>query len=189
MKNLISRVICALLVLAWIGTCLGAVEIAEGTVRARDKNAVRVSQSLRAIAVQAAEAVPPPPSIDSRDAELIAKTLYGECRSCASVEQAAVAWCILNRADTYHMSVEQVVTAPSQFMGYSARNPVPEDLYAIAADVLERHAREAIGETDVGRVLPEDYLWFYGDGRHNHFRNRYVGGSTWNWSLPNPYSA
>lgn len=43
------------------------------------------------------------------------------------------------------------------------------------------------GETDTGRVLPSDYLWFSGDGKHNYFRNAYKGGETWDWSLPSPY--
>ena len=30
----------------------------------------------------------------------IAKTLHGECKDCTKTEQAAVAWCILNRVDS-----------------------------------------------------------------------------------------
>ena len=176
-----------LLLLSWIGTSLGAAEGTGVSVSAREKRAVRIAHRTEAIARRASAALPPPLEIDSREAELIARTLYGECRSCAAIEQAAVAWCILNRADAYQLSVEQVVTAPGQFQGYAAGNPVPEDLYAMAADVLARRAREARGETDVGRVLPADYLWFYGDGRHNYFRNRYAGGAVWDWSLPSPY--
>lgn len=41
---------------------------------------------------------------------------------------------------------------------------------------------------DVGRVLPADYLFFEGDGRHNHFRKDYIKtGEIWGWSLPSPY--
>ena len=47
--------------------------------------------------------------------------------------------------------------------------------------------RKKMGETNTGRVLPSDYLWFSGDGKHNYFRNAYKGGETWDWSLPSPY--
>lgn len=40
----------------------------------------------------------------------------------------------------------------------------------------------------MGRTLPEDYLFFEGDGLENHFRKEYEKtGDTWDWSLPDPY--
>ena len=54
-------------------------------------------------------------------------------------------------------------------------------------DVLHRWNDEKHGETDVGRVLPSDYLWFRGDGKHNHFRNSYNGGTRWNWEMEDIY--
>ena len=130
----------------------------------------------------------PAVTISQYDAELIAKTLYGECRSCSKLQQAAVAWCILNRADHYGMSVEDVVTSPGQFAGYSAKYPVLPELLELAEDVLRRHAMEQLGAVEVGRVLPEEYLWFSGDGRENYFRNAYSTSERWDWSLPNPYT-
>lgn len=46
---------------------------------------------------------------------------------------------------------------------------------------------EKDGETEVGRVLPREYLFFTGDGEHNHFRTEWEGGQTWDWSLRSPY--
>ncbi|MGE4353957.1 MAG: hypothetical protein AB7D36_07730 [Oscillospiraceae bacterium] len=133
-----------------------------------------------------------PVTISESDAELIAKTIYGEAGACSEIEQAAVAWCILNRVDSTNNgmgdSVEEVVTSPDQFLGYSEDNPVEPELLALAKDVLERHALEARGKTDVGRVLPTTYLWFSGDLSHNYFRDSYSGGDTWDWSLPDPYT-
>ena len=40
---------------------------------------------------------------------------------------------------------------------------------------------------EVGRVLPKEYMYFYGDGVANHFRTAWKGGTTWDWSYPNPY--
>ena len=39
----------------------------------------------------------------------------------------------------------------------------------------------------IKRVLPPEYMWFHGDGRHNHFRDSYRGGNRWDWSLDSPY--
>lgn len=121
------------------------------------------------------------------EAEYIARTLYGEARGCSTTEQAAVAWCILNRADAWGMDIIEVITAPGQFTGYRASNPVWSELYDLAQDVLVRWRREHNGETDVGRVLPREYMWFSGNGVANIFRDAYRGGSVWDWSWESPY--
>lgn len=126
---------------------------------------------------------------DQEDINYIAKTLYGECRGISSdMEKAAVAWCILNRVDAgYGDSIAEVVTAPYQFLGYSPDNPLLDELVEIAKDVISRWNAEKSGHTEVGRILPPEYLWFIGDGQHNHFRDEYKGKSFWDWSLENPY--
>lgn len=123
------------------------------------------------------------------DAKLIAQTLYGECRGCQSVtEQACVVWTILNRSDAWGMSIKQVVTARYQFSGYKANNPVWDDLLSLSYDVLERWNNEKNGQADVGRVLPKDYCWFTGDGKHNYLTNKYRGGEIWRYTLQSPYT-
>ena len=131
--------------------------------------------------------VEPVIEINARDAELIAKTLYGEYRGEDKLQQAGVVWCILNRCDAWGKSIKEVVTAPQQFHGYSANHPVLPYLYDMAVDVMTRWEREKLGEVNVGRVLPKDYLWFGGDSRVNRFRNAYSGGTRWDWAMPNPY--
>ena len=128
-------------------------------------------------------------TIDPYEAELIAKTLYGEYCGPDKLQQAGVAWCIVNRCDAWGETVEAVVTAPSQFLGYRASNPVEPYLYDMAVDVLTRHEREKLGETDVGRVLPADYLWFGANKSYtkNIFRNAFTGGNRWDWRLESPY--
>lgn len=121
------------------------------------------------------------------EAEYIARTLYGEARGCSTTEQAAVAWCILNRADNWDMDIIDVITAPGQFAGYRASNPVWSELYDLAQDVLARWRRESSGDADVGRVLPREYMWFSGNGVTNIFRDAYRGGNVWDWSLESPY--
>ena len=124
-------------------------------------------------------------------ATYIAKTVYGEACGLNTTEQAGVIWCILNRVDaraSYTANdIIAVVTAPSQFHGYSAYNPVNDTIYNLTIDVMKRWLAEKNGYTNVGRVLPKEYLYFYGDGRHNYFRTSWRGGTTWNWGLESPY--
>lgn len=124
------------------------------------------------------------------DAVDIAKVLYRECRGVPSVtEQACVAWTILNRVDNNNASIHDVVSSPHQF-AFSENTPVDETLLNLAYDVLERWNSEKNGETNVGRVLPESYLWFEGHSGHNYFRNRYDGDFTvWSYSLESPYES
>lgn len=127
----------------------------------------------------------------AEEAEYIAKTLYGEARGCSTTEQAAVAWCILNRVDDesglWPDDIIGVVTQEHQFAGYSQEHPVLPELYDLALDVLERWQREKAGVDDVGRVLPVDYCYFQGDGQHNYFRQEFEGGPVWDWRLESPY--
>lgn len=123
----------------------------------------------------------------------IAKTLCGECKDCTKTEQAAVAWCILNRVDSElpYMpdDIVSVVTQPKQFAGYAEENPVLESLREISEDVMLRWKREKNGETDVGRVLPREYMYFWGDKIHNYFRKECEATEYWDWSLPSPYES
>lgn len=119
-----------------------------------------------------------------------AQCVYGEALVTGSdTEMAAVAWCILNRVDDplFPNTIHEVVTARNQFQGYKASNPVDEHLLWLVRDVFERWVSEKNGVTDSGRVLPADYRYFYGDGRHNHFTITFNGTDEWDWSLPSPY--
>ena len=61
-------------------------------------------------------------------------------------------------------------------------------MVALVEDVLTRWELEDGMVGDIGRILPEDYLFFEGDGTHNYFRQEYIKtGETWDWSLPSPY--
>lgn len=137
------------------------------------------------------EEVVPPPYTEA-DVNAIAKTVDGEAAITHSdMEMAAVVWCILNRVDCeteFPDTITEVLT-PSQFHGYSEDNPVDEHIKWLVQDVLDRWIAEKNGAEDVGRVLPPEYLYFWGDGRHNHFTTEFRGGTTWDWSSPNPYES
>lgn len=126
------------------------------------------------------------------EAEMLAKAVWGEARGCDPMQQAAVVWCVLNRVDSdnpyFPDSIAEVVSQPQQFHGYIKSNPVDEDILAIVNDVLTRWRIEESCIGDVGRVLPQNYLYFVGDGKMNTFRTHYFnGGNVWDWSCPNPY--
>ena len=143
--------------------------------------------------VEVAPEPTPTPSLplwSEEEAVALAQMLWGEARGVPSdTEKAACVWCVLNRCDLYGKGIIEVVSAPYQFVGYSPDNPVDEELKALCEDVLARYFAEQAEDTDVGRVLPSDYIFFSGDGKRNHFRNAYEGGQTWDWSLPSPYES
>lgn len=133
-------------------------------------------------------------SIPESDINYLAKTLWGEARGIEStMEKAAVCWCVLNRVDSDEWdfrnmnTIESVVTAPNQFMGYDKKNPLDDELVEIARDVLTRWYMEKDGIENVGRVLPKEYTHFYGDGESNYFRTDWRGKEFWDWSLEDPY--
>lgn len=134
------------------------------------------------------EAATPPWTYE--EVEILAKTIWAEARGVPSTaRQAAVAWCALNRLDvgTFGDTLAEVLSKPYQF-AYDPASPVTDEFLALADDVLHRWYLEQNGVEDVGRTLPEDYLFFEGDGLENHFRKEYEKtGDTWDWSLPDPY--
>lgn len=119
----------------------------------------------------------------------LARTVWGEARGCTTTEQAAVIWCVLNRVDSPDFPDDplEVVQQPNQFSGYDPEYPVWPEHLALVRDVLDRWEMEKTAVGDVGRVLPKEYVFFEGDGQHNHFRTEYRGGITWDWSLGSPY--
>lgn len=134
------------------------------------------------------EAATPPWTYE--EVEMLAKTIWAEARGVPSTaRQAAVAWCALNRLDagTFGDTLAEVLSKPYQF-AYDPASPVTDEFLALADDVLHRWYLEQNGVEGVGRTLPEDYLFFEGDGLENHFRKEYEKtGDTWDWSLPDPY--
>lgn len=143
-------------------------------------------------ATASSEEKEPPKLYTDKDVEVVAKTVYGEALITHSdMEMAAVVWCILNRVDSKGYAcggtIEYVTTFPGQFHGYSEDHPVTEHIEQLVIDVFERWTAEKNGEENVGRVLPKEYLYFWGDGKHNYFTTEFLGGETWEWEAENPY--
>ena len=109
----------------------------------------------------------------SHEVTLVAKTVWGEARGCSRDEQKLVVWCICNRADARNQSVEEVVTATNQFVGYDYDHPVEPEIVEVVEEVL--HAWSCNEEALI--LLPyattSNYQYFSGDGAHNWFREEY----------------
>lgn len=126
------------------------------------------------------------------DVVALAKTIWGEARGVTSKsEQAAVAWCILNRLDSgrYGSTILRIVSAPGQFVGYSSSFPVTDEFRELAIDVLQRWHAEKEGQTNVGRTLPSDYYYFSGYRGRNYFTQSWQSYEYWDWSLESPYES
>lgn len=105
----------------------------------------------------------------------LAQCLEGECGGCSVIQQQAVCCVVFNRVDSpdFPDTLLGVITAPKQFHGYSPDNPVRDDLYELAyQEIVRWHNGEA------GVIGPE-YLFFWGDGRRNHFTTAYHSGKEW----------
>ena len=132
------------------------------------------------------------PYYNEGNAAALAKLVWAEGRGIPSdTEKAAIMWCVINRVERegcWATSIMGVLKQPGQF-AYRASSPVDPALYELAKDVLIRWDMERCGYQNVGRVLPPNYYYFTGDGKHNYFRAGYNSAARWNWSLASPYAS
>ena len=123
------------------------------------------------------------------EAVMLAKLIYKEARGINSTaHKAAVVWCVLNRFDTgkYGESIKAVITSKHQF-AWDSNTKVEDEFLELSNDVLIRWLLEKEGFSNVGRVLPNDYLFFAGRNGLNYFRKNYHSKEYWDWSLQSPY--
>ena len=141
--------------------------------------------------------------VTNRELHMLGLTIWGEANGQSMMEQAAVAWSILNRVDNADgenfargHSLTYVLQfpgkAPGQIHGYwNTKGAKCADYWLmIAIDVVNRWALEWEGAEaeDVGRVLPKEYTYWCGVNGHNRFRTaNKTNEPRWDWSLPNPY--
>ncbi len=91
-------------------------------------------------------------------AEKLAKVLYG-IRDNNESDLITACWCVFNRVDiksgeyAYLKTLEDVISQPEQWMGYSEENPVLENLYQIAYSQLEIWLNEG------HRPVSSDYVF------------------------------
>lgn len=138
--------------------------------------------------------------VNVTDQIALAQTAYGEYfltdtpahkMYCAAVMWVCCWHSLRGTAYGFPSTIAECCAVPGHFLGYNSANPLTDELMEMAADVLIRFYRYRDGETleEVGCVLPPEYIFFSGNGTINVFRDQYVGGRYWDWSLPNPYEA
>lgn len=90
-----------------------------------------------------------------REAQYMARVLYGTARYHSRETQEAVCWCIINRVESslFPNSVEEVCSQSVQWVGYSNNNPVTQELYDVAMGVIQAWHDKGI------RMIPQDYLY------------------------------
>lgn len=101
------------------------------------------------------------------DVAALARMLYGEARGCEYADQRNCCITVCNRVDDYRWAdtVREVIEQPYQYQGYSANNPVCDDLKEIAETVLNDWSLKKQGVS----VEWNDYNSFWGDGKQNHY--------------------
>lgn len=109
-----------------------------------------------------------------KDICMLAQTVWGEARGLDDIEKTKVIWCIFNRVDSprFANTIEEVITAPNQFVGYRPTNPVDEQLYSLALDCYIHWMYEK-SISGYGRTLEPEYLYFNGVNGVNVFRKEY----------------
>ena len=125
------------------------------------------------------------------DVDWLRRCVKAEIGGGTLTEQSQVAWCVLNRLDAggFGDSITDVVTAPRQFV-YSKGTGSASEFDWIVRDVLTRWVGEKKGDSTPetsGRTLPPECLYFWGDGKHNHFRDKWKNGTEYDGSLGSPY--
>ena len=103
-----------------------------------------------------------------KEAEYLAKLLYGTALNNSARDQRTVVWCALNRVDhpSYPNTVKEVCEQPHQWMGYSDDNPVLDELYNIAMT-------ELITWHDNYRPMRYDYVYMSWSSKEIVLRNTY----------------
>jgi spore germination cell wall hydrolase CwlJ-like protein len=74
-----------------------------------------------------------------KEAEYIAKVIYGMARNHSETDQRAVVWCILNRYESagYPNTIKEVCEQPKQWIEYNEDNPVLDTHYNLALEILK----------------------------------------------------
>ena len=120
------------------------------------------------------ESTSPTFTVPEHEIELVAKTLRGECYDDQPDDKREVVKVICNRvsAGGFGGSVEAVITAPKQFIGYRPGNVPTENDYIIAREVLEQWYES--GCAPLG-----EYLFFSSVGNYkNVFRKEWKEAQT-----------
>lgn len=104
-----------------------------------------------------------------KEAEYIAKVIYGMDRNHADSDKKAIVWCILNRVEHYAHpdSVIGVCEQAKQWIGYSPDNPVLTEHYDLALAELK------IWYSNDHRPISNEYIYLSWSSKEILLRNTY----------------
>ncbi len=129
-----------------------------------------------------------------REIEMLACLIDWEIGGGTRNEKAAIAWEVLNRIDSTDYdfrnihTVSQALYQPGQY--YSSYAVGSQESTEIVIEVLTLYMMEQqSGYPIEGRVLPREYRWHLGDGKHNNFEDRWPfgTGNVWDWRWTGGY--
>ena len=131
--------------------------------------------------------------ITEYEREELARMLYGEDRSDdfsteGIMRKAAVIQVALNRLDAWGGELfagDSALVRRSQFHGYVRDNPVESWTLNIVDVVCDGWEAEQIGEANVWRVIPANYLYFAAWRGENRFRDIYESSEATYWDFVN----
>lgn len=115
-----------------------------------------------------------------REAEYIAKVIYGTARNHVDSDKKAVVWCILNRVEHYAHpdTIAEVCEQPKQWMGYSSDNPVLTENYDLALAELKTWYN------DGHRPMSSDYIYLSWSSKEILLRDTFEEGkNTHYWRM------
>ena len=116
------------------------------------------------------------PTKYKEEAKIVAQMLYGETGTDMNLyEMSLPCWCVFNRLGNDEFvgdSLEALIKADRQFIGYKKSNPIDEtNLFVAEVAVYLWHLEQDSG-ISIGRTLPRQYTYFEGDGLHNYFKDK-----------------
>ena len=132
------------------------------------------------------------------EVDRVTKMMPGEFNSPSITERAQPVWTALNRIDSDDRDFKSIKTltkaiTPGAFHGYRSNRAVRSEYRDLAIDVITRWLNEKLGFEDIGRVLPAEYLFFEGTGKHNIYRTTWRSSNPeckfYDNSLPSPYES
>lgn len=105
----------------------------------------------------------------------LSRLVHGEASVCNDLVKSQVAWCVINRveAENYPNTIREVCSEHGQFAGWNrecSTSPSIEER-EMCYDIILAWKR---GD-DSKRTLPEEYLYFMGDGEENFFTTCFYG--------------
>ena len=115
-----------------------------------------------------------------REAEYIAKVIYGTARNHVDSDKKAVVWCILNRVEhhSHPDTIAEVCEQPKQWMGYSSDNPVLTENYDLALAELKTWYN------DGHRPMSNDYIYLSWSSKEILLRDTFEEGkNTHYWRM------